>query len=589
MLHSAFSRSGRTAVLAFLAVLWAASGAAAQDRAAQDRTAPPPPNILWISAEDLSPRLGAYGDSLARTPNLDRLAEEGTRYTRAFTAAGVCAPSRAAIITGMYQNAIGAHHMRTTHEAPGLPTPYAAVPPPYVKTFTEYLRAAGYYATNNEKEDYQLSATGERGVPFTAWDASSDSAHWRGRPDDAQPFFSVFNHTVTHESQVFGPDTATTTDPAAVEVPPYYPDTRDVREELARHYDNIAELDRQVGAVLAQLEEDGLAEETIVVFWGDHGDGLPRAKRWLYDSGLRVPLIVRVPEAYREWAGTGAPGSANDQLVSLMGLGPTMLSLAGAPVPRHMQGRAFLGPQQEAAPDYLFAARDRIDSVYDMVRSARGERYRYIRNFYPEKPYVLHVRYRNQTDIMRELLRLNAAGELKGAARLWMRPSRPPEELYDSEADPHEVRNLASDLAYRDTLQAMRRATSRWMQSIGDLGRVPETQMVRQFWPGGEQPVTDAPIIVPRRSTTPTAELPEDTSGTLDGPVEVVIYAPTQGASVGYRLGADQPWQLYTGPVRLEAGTTTTIEAKAVRYGYEESGVTEAAFTVRKQRASSAQ
>ena len=555
-------------------MLWSASLPAAW---AQESDAPP--NLLWISAEDLGPRLGAYGDAVARTPNLDQLAEEGVRFARAFTAAGVCAPSRAAIITGMYQNAIGAHHMRTRHEAPGLPTPYAAVPPPYVKTFTEYLRAAGYYATNNAKEDYQLNATAEHGVPFTAWDASSDEAHWRGRPDEEQPFFAVFNFTTTHESQVFGPDDSTTTDPAAVEVPPYYPDTPDVRQEIAHHYDNIAALDQQVGDILDQLEEDGLAEETIVVFWGDHGDGLPRAKRWLYDSGLRVPLIVRVPESYRDRAGLGAPGSADDQLVSLMDLGPTMLSLAGVEVPQHMHGRAFLGPKAQPAPEYLFAARDRIDGVYDMVRSARGERFRYIRNFYPEKPYVLHVPYRNQTDIMQELFRLKADGALEGPQQLWMRDERPPEELYDTEADPHEVDNLAGDPEYAETLRAMRRATNRWMQAIGDLGRVPETQMVRRFWPGMQQPTTDPPVIVPRRSQTLKAE--EDPGGTFDAPLEVVIYSPTQGASVAYRTGAEDPWALYTGPIHLEAGTTAAIEAKAIRYGYKPSSVVEAAFTVR--------
>lgn len=549
---------------------------------ASEAELPSPPNILWISAEDLSPRLGAYGDDLARTPHLDSLAAEGIRYARAFTTSGVCAPSRAAIITGMYQNSIGAHHMRTKHRGPGLPTPYAVVPPPYVKTFTEHLRAAGYYATNNAKEDYQLTATWEHGHPFTAWDESSEEAHWRNRPSDDQPFFSIFNLGVTHESQVFGPDDSTTTDPAAVEVPPYYPDTRDVREEIAHHYDNIAELDRQVGALLDQLEADGLADETIVVFWGDHGDGLPRAKRWLYDSGLRVPLIVRVPQPYREWAGIGPPGSVNEELISLMDLGPTMLSLADAPVPQHMHGRAFLGPQSQPEPDYVFAARDRIDSAYDMVRSARSRHFRYLRNFYPEKPYVLHVPYRNRTTIMQELFRLEAAGRLEGAERLWMRASRPPEELYDIRKDPHEVNNLADDPQYADVLRRMRQASNQWMKAIDDMGRVPETQMVRRFWPDMKQPTTDKPIIVPRRSTTLMQNVPDTTGGTFTGPLEVTIHSPTQGASVAYRRDGTKRWTLYTGPIRLEAGSTATIEAKAIRYGYKPSDVARAPFTVKR-------
>ncbi len=255
------------------------------------------PNIVWISNEDMSPRLGAYGDTMARTPVLDRLARESIRYTRAFTTAPVCAPSRAAIITGMYQTAIGAQHMRTTEDrVPELPGPYLAVPPFYVKAFPEYLRAAGYYTTNRAKTDYQF------GVPFTIWDGLGPNAHWRNRADKSQPFFSVFNLEVTHESQIFPSSPARkgkplVTDPAKIQVPPYYPDTPAVREELARVYDNIADMDGQVGAILKQLEDDGLADNTIVFYWSDHGDGVPRAKRSLYDSGLRVPLMIRWPKA----------------------------------------------------------------------------------------------------------------------------------------------------------------------------------------------------------------------------------------------------------------------------------------------------
>ena len=218
------------------------------------------PNILWISAEDLSPHLGAYGDTLARTPTLDRLAKQSIRFTHAFTTAPVCAPSRAAIITGMYQNAIGAQHMRTTEDTvPELPGPYLAVPPFYVKAFPEYLRAAGYYTTNRAKTDYQF------GLPFTIWDEVGQAAHWRNRPDTSQPFFSVFNLEVTHESRIFPSSPSRkgkplVTDPATVHVPPYYPDTPAIREELARMYDNVADMDGQVAEILRQLDEDGLSE-----------------------------------------------------------------------------------------------------------------------------------------------------------------------------------------------------------------------------------------------------------------------------------------------------------------------------------------
>src|SRR5687768_3285557 len=222
------------------------------------------PNIVWISNEDMSPHLGVYGDSMARTPTLDRFAAQAIRFTHAFSTAPVCAPSRAAIITGMYQTTIGAHHMRTTEDrVPELPGPYLAVPPFYVKAFPEYLRAAGYYTTNRAKTDYQF------GEPFTIWDELGQRAHWRGRRDKSQPFFSVFNLGVTHESQIFPSSPARAgkplvTDPARVVVPPYYPDTPLVRQELARMYDHIADMDGQVGEILRQLDSDGLADNTIV-------------------------------------------------------------------------------------------------------------------------------------------------------------------------------------------------------------------------------------------------------------------------------------------------------------------------------------
>ena len=326
------------------------------------------PNIVWISNEDMSPRLGVYGDKLARTPVLDRLARESIRYTNVFATAPVCAPSRAAIITGMYQTTLGAQHMRTTEDrVPELPGPYLAVPPFYVKAFPEYLRAAGYYTTNRAKTDYQF------GVPFTIWDDVGRTAHWRNRPDKSRPFFSVFNLEVTHESQIFPSSPARkgkplVTNPAAIDVPPYYPDTPAVREELARMYDNIADMDGQVGEILKQLEDDGLAENTIVFYWSDHGDGVPRAKRSLYDSGLRVPLMIRWPKGL---GSTVTPGSVRDELVSFVDLAPTVLALAGVDIPAHLPGRVLVGPKAGAAPELVFAARDRMDTEYDMMRSAR--------------------------------------------------------------------------------------------------------------------------------------------------------------------------------------------------------------------------
>ena len=539
----------RTSALLLLAALLAFPAAAQTGEAEQ----PLRPNILWITTEDMSPRLGAYGDALARTPNLDRLAEEGTRYTNAFSVSGVCAPSRSALITGMYPVSIGTHQMRTTHEAPNLPGPYLAVPPSEVKAFTEYLRAAGYYTSNNAKTDYQF------GLPVTAWDESSNQAHWRDR-EPGQPFFAVFNSTRTHESKVWPDSTEERTTPReAVTVPPYYPDTDVVREDLARHYDNIARMDTWVGEILAELEADGLADSTIVFFYSDHGDGLPRAKRWVYDSGLHVPLLVHWPEALRPEE--HAPGSTESGLVSFVDFGPTVLSLADVRVPEHMQGKPFLGGQEAPPRDYIYAARDRHDEAYDRMRAARDDRFKYIRNYMPETAYVQPIEYRDRMPTMRELLRLNEAGELEGPQKLWFRQTRPDEELYDTDADPHEVRNLADSAAYADVLERMRGALDAWLDRVGDLGATPEAEMVEAMWPGGEQPLTEPPVIVAEEEGEA---------------VRIEITAPTEGASVAYttETGEDVHWKLYSGPFTVPPGTP--VRAKAIRYGYEESKEMEA-------------
>ncbi len=568
------------------AVVWAIACSAAWLVAAEPagRAQPPRrPNILWISNEDMSPRLGVYGDSLARTPVLDRLASQSVRYTRAFTTAPVCAPSRAAIITGMYQNAIGAQHMRTTEDrVPELPGPYLAVPPFYVKAFPEYLRAAGYYTSNRAKTDYQF------GDPFTIWDDLGAAAHWRRRPDPNQPFFSVFNLMVTHESQIFPTSPARTgkplvTDPARILLPPYYPDTPLVRQELARVYDNIADMDGQVGALLRQLDEDGLAENTIVFYWSDHGDGIPRSKRSLYDSGLRVPLMIRWPKALAPPAAapgstTGSrPGSIDNALVSFIDLAPTVLALAGVEIPAHLQGRVLAGPKAAAPPEFVFAARDRMDIEYDMMRSARDGRFLYIRNFQPELPYAGHIIYRNQSDIMQEWFRLQAEGALTGERAAWMRTHRPAEELYDTEADPHQIRDLSADPAHRARLERMRQTVVAWMARIGDQGLINEPEMIQRMWPGGVQPETAQPYIVPRRTTeAPTRQA----SMALEAPIEVVIYVPTQGASIGFttETGSTPAWRLYTGPIRVDR--PMTLRAKAIRYGYRESAETQTVFTM---------
>ena len=533
------------------------------------------PNIVWISNEDMSPRLGAYGDAIARTPVLDRLARESVRFTHAFTTAPVCAPSRAAIITGMYQTSLGAQHMRTTEDrVPELPGPYLAVPPFYVKAFPEYLRAAGYFTSNRAKTDYQF------GVPFTIWDDLGADAHWRNRADPKQPFFSVFNLEITHESRIFPSSPARkgkklVTNLADLKVPPYYPDTPVVREELARMYDNIADMDGQVGEILKQLEDDGLAENTVVFYWSDHGDGVPRAKRSLYDSGLRVPLMIRWPKTLASGSGA-APGSVRDELVSFIDLAPTVLALAGVPIPTHLQGRVLVGPHAAPAPHLVFAARDRMDIEYDMMRSVRDRRFLYIRNFTPELPYAGHITYRNQSAIMQEWFRLQAERKLTGPAALWMRTQRPAEELYDTIDDPHQIRDLSADPKHGATLLRLRSALTEWMGRTGDQGLVNEPEMIQRMWPGGVQPETAQPYILPRRTTDDPSR---QSSMTIKEPMEVVIYVPTQGASVGYTTeeGPTPKWRIYTGPILVDR--PMTLRAKAIRYGYKESTETRVTFT----------
>jgi uncharacterized sulfatase len=428
------------------------------------------PNILWLSSEDISPHLGCYGDAHARTPNLDRFAAQGVLYQNAFVVAPVCAPCRSSIITGMYPTTLGSHNMRSRIRLPE-----------HVKCFPEYLRAAGYYCTNNSKTDYQFDP------PATAWDESSGKAHWKNRPSSGQPFFAVFNFTGTHESRVRGDSPAYEDavhslgqedlhDPAALELPPYHPDTPAVRQDWARYYNCVTAMDKWVGGHLHELEEAGLADDTIVFFWGDHGVGLPRGKRWLYDSGLRVPLMVRIPDKFRN-KGQGAPGTKTDELVVLMDLGPTVLNLCNVDVPEHMQGRAFLGENLSPERKHVFAARDRMDEYYDMTRSVRDKRFKYIRNYEPWKPYAQPLRYAEESPTMQELRRLKTSGDLPEGAAAFMAATKPVEELYDTQVDPHELHNLVDDPRYYETLRFMQVAHDNWIRDTLDLGFIPEAQL----------------------------------------------------------------------------------------------------------------
>ena len=522
-----------------------------------------PPNILWIVAEDHGPHHGSYGDAYAVTPNLDRLAAEGARFTRAFAVTPVCAPARSGIITGMYPTSIGSHHMRST-----------AVPPPHVKGFTERLRAAGYFTTNNAKTDYNFSPwlptetrRAVREAPLGLWDQNGEHAHWRNRAP-GQPFFSVFNLGAAHEGQVRMPDDrfaertaelapAARHDPTAAPLPPYYPDAPEVRRDIARYYDLVTVMDAEAGDILAALEADGLAGDTIVFFYGDHGWGLPRGKRWVYDSGLRVPLLVR-------WPGRVEPGTVRGDLVSFIDFAPTLLSLAGVTVPEHMQGRVFLGDDAAPEPEHLFFTRDRMDEIWDRIRAVRDRRYKYIRNFAPELPYAQRIAYMDLMPTMQVWRRLAEAGELEGAQRHFMARTKPAEELYDTEADPHEVVNLAGDPAHAEQLARMRDALDDWIAATGDLGEIPEAELVERFRPDG---------------VYQTAELPEadPPGGMFHYPPTVELTCPTEGATIEYTTepGEAPRWRLYAGPFRMldwelrfRCGRLCYFDSETVEYDF---------------------
>ena len=434
------------------------------------------PNIIWLSCEDISPHIGCFGDAHAITPNLDRLAQSSVRYPNTFTTSGVCAPCRSAIISGVYQSTLGTHHMRCKARLPD-----------YIKPFSTYLRNEGYYCTNNSKQDYQFKA------PKDAWDESSKKAHWKNRPDKSKPFFAVFNFQGCHETGIssqgkYESVTAQLTDsqrqdPAKLELPPYYPDTPIVREDWKRNYELITAMDAWVGELIQELKDEGVWENTIIMYWSDHGVGLPRAKRWLYDSGTKIPLIVRMPESTADaWQDIGFQrrGTINEELVSSLDFAPTVLKLAGLKAPEHFQGRAFLGDDLSPQREYVFGARDRMDERYDIIRAVRDKRFRYIRNYEPFKPYYQFMNTPEQGATMRELRRVHAEGGLPAAAELFMAESKPAEELYDLVADPHEVHNLAADPQFSSDLNRLRQTHLDWVVRTRDIGLIPESEIVRR-------------------------------------------------------------------------------------------------------------
>ena len=454
------------------------------------------PNVLWLTCEDISPNLGCYGDQYAITPNLDRLAEQSVRYTEAVGICGVCAVNRSCLITGMYSSTIGSQDMRSRIRLPDS-----------IRTYSELLREAGYYCTNSSKTDYNFPTPGE------AWDECSGKAHWRNRKP-GQPFFAVFNYTGSHESQIWEANhrrhagklsAEELHDPDKAPLPPFHPDTPEVRRDWANYYDNITALDHWIADRLEELEDAGLAEDTIVFFYSDHGVGMPMCKKWVWDWGLRVPLLIRFPKRCQDIA-PGRPGTVTDRLVSFVDFPPTLLSLVGVDAPAHMQGKAFLGAQAQPPRDYAFAIRDRMGEWYETIRVIRDKKYQYHRNFMPHLSWAPFGSYTLKMPTAQVWTRLHEQGKLEPVQDRYFHP-KPTEELYDLEADPHMIHNLAGDPQHADVLKRMRRELHDWQLRTRDLGLLSEYEMHRRAEGSTQYEVGQSEERYPLERVLPVAEM----------------------------------------------------------------------------------
>ena len=450
-------------LLAFCTVLWADQ-----------------PNILWITAEDMSPTLGCYGDKFAITPNIDRLAKQSVRYTKAFASAPVCSPSRSCLITGCYPPSLSTQQMRSGFAIPKT-----------MRGFPSLLRARGYYTSNNVKTDYNTGNYAD--IIKHSWNESSASAHWRKRSDKSQPFFSIFNLMTSHQSRsMVWPyerfkkevqiklSASEIHDPAKTPLPPYYPDTPLIRREVARFYDCVTAMDKEVGDILKQLEKDGLADNTIVFFYSDHGSGMPRHKRALLESGMHVPLMIRFPKKWQHLA-PAKPGTTTERLVSFVDYAPTVLSLTGIAIPEAMQGKPFLGSKNAKPRRYVYGHRDRVDEVRDLARSVRDSRYLYIRNYMPHLGYNQPTAWPDNGEIRHDFYQLTDAKKMTGPQWHFAAPTRPVEELYDCKTDPQNLKNLVSSKKHEKTFKRLRTAHQKHIRKTMDLGFLPESVAWQMF------------------------------------------------------------------------------------------------------------
>lgn len=528
------------------------------------------PNILWLICEDISPYFSFYGDSTAQTPNLDKLADESMVFTKCYTTVGVCAPSRASLITGMYPISIGTQNQRTAMDAMGWGNrkyglkhilgaahdiegssvrEYSAVVPDYVRCFTEYLRAEGWYCTNNYKTDYNFAA------PVTAWDENSIKASWENRPPD-KPFFSVFTDLITHESQIWGRRRLPlSVDPDSVPLPSYFPDDSLVRNDIARLYTNIESLDDRFGKIIQTLKDQGLYDNTIIFFFSDNGGPMPRGKRETLETGLHVPFLVRFPD--------GLNAGKIEGLVSFVDFAPTVLSLAGIKPPKYMQGQAFLGKYKSDSPrKYIFGSGDRFDEYPDKVRAVIDERYLFVKNDYPQLPPYKDVSYRKVMPMMKRLLIMRDEGKLSGVAASWFQPHKSgQEELYDCIKDPDNVNNLINASLYEDKIKELRIVLEQWLKDVGDMGNIPETKMIEQMWPDNIQPITMQPQISIAKGN-------------------IKLTCNTIGSSIAYILSdekivtdLDSGWKLYH--ELIEPENAKYLYVMSNRIGFADSDVIE--------------
>jgi arylsulfatase A-like enzyme len=467
------------------------------------------PNILWVVSEDNNPFLGCYGDTLAHTPNIDALARRGLLFRHTFSAAPVCAPSRFAILTGVHpESCAPANHMRAV-----------ATLPPWLKTYPEYLREAGYYCTNNAKTDFNCNADAA-----TIFDESSSKAHYKNRPA-GKPFFAIFNYMSSHESCLMGAGSrgpgagpGGAVKPADVRVPAYMPDTPDVRQDRAAYYNAIERMDGEIGARLTELEEAGLAEDTIVFYYSDNGGVLPRSKRYCYDEGLRCAMVIAFPQKWQHLA-PARMGTAIESPVSYVDLAPTLLSLIGTLIPSHMQGAAFAGPQATSRGRYAFGMRNRMDERYDFVRAATDGRFHYVRNYTPHRTFQ-HGAYEWQARGYQSWEREWRAGRLNEVQARFFQGPRPFEELYDLQADRDQVHNLAGVAAYADRLRAMRKALDDHMVAVHDNGFIPEGLPLEGYEPSRDEaayPLSRLMELGAKAASRDAKHLPEFTALLGDG------------------------------------------------------------------------